>query len=255
MITGASMGIGRAVAYELAAKGNNLLLVARSRDKLDSLASELKLSNAVDVRIVVEDLSDRESAPRIFQYCQDQSIRVDCMINCAGFSYAGEFAGIPLTELHQMMAVNMVSLVSLTRLFLPSMIACGRGTIINVASIGGFQGVPYLALYSATKSFVITFTEALHDEVRNSGIRTFAVCPGFIDTNFYDRAGHNRKKIILPISHTDVVVKAVSRGLKSGRIRIFPSALDWLLVFLQRFMPRIVVVKLSGFLAGAKHQL
>lgn len=251
LITGASMGIGKALACDFASKGENLVLVARSVDRLNELAGELRRSGNIDVRVFPADLAEQAGAERIFRYCTDNSLVVDTLVNCAGFSNAGSFAGMPREELRQMTMVNMVSLAEMTRLFLPVMIGRGRGTIVNIASIGGFQGVPYMGLYSATKSFVITFTEAINEEIRGTGVRIYAVCPGFIDTNFYSRAGHDRKRIVLPISRPDVVTRAVMRGMGSKSICVFPTPLDWLLVVTQRLMPRRVVIRLGGFFAGA----
>lgn len=252
LITGASMGIGKALAEDFASRGEHLVLVARSKDRLDALASELSARHGVEVRVCSEDLGSEGAPGRVFAFCREQGIEVGCLVNCAGFSFTGSFVAIPEDELRQMAMVNMVALADMTRLFLPAMIGRGRGSIVNIASLAAFQGVPGMGLYSATKSFVVTLSEAIAEEIRGSGVRVFAVCPGFIDNaNFYDRAGHDSKRILVPISAPDVVVRAVRRGLASGSTVVMPTLFDRLMVFTQRFMPRRPVVMIAGFFAGA----
>lgn len=252
LVTGASMGIGSAIATAFAAGGDNLVLVARSTGRLDELAAGLTATYGVDVRVFSADLGMPEAPGQVFDFCRSEKIEVARLVNCAGFSVAGDFSRMPPEELRQMAMVNMVSLAELTRLFLPGMIARHHGAVVNIASLGAFQGVPGMGFYSATKSFVVTLTEALAEELRGSGVRVFAVCPGFIDTDgFYARAGHDRKRIMVPVSPPGVVVRAVRRGLVSGATILVPTWFDRIMVFTQRFMPRKLVVMLAGFFAGA----
>ncbi len=252
LITGASMGIGEAIAREFAGRGHNLVLVARSADKLRALAQQLWQDWGIKVEICVEDLSDAESPARVYEFCHRQEIMVDILVNSAGLSHAGDFNDLPLGKLQEIMMVNMMAMVRLTRLFLSDMVERKKGIIINVASLGGLQGVPGLALYSATKSFVLTLTEALYVELKGKGIKVFAVCPGFVDTGFFGRAGHNAANIRLPISGIDVVVKAVLKGLKKNRIRVFPTLIDTVLAFSQRAVSRKTTIRLAGFFAAVK---
>jgi len=252
LITGASMGIGEAIAREFAGRGHNLVLVARSADKLRVLAREFRQDWGIKVEICVEDLSDAESPARVYEFCHRQGVMVDILVNCAGLSYAGDFNDLPLGKLQEIMMVNMMAMVRLTRLFLPDMVESKKGIIINVASLGGMQGVPGLALYSATKSFVLTLTEALYVELKGKGIKVFAVCPGFVDTGFLGRAGHNAANIRLPISGIDVVVNAVLKGLKKNHIWVFPTVIDKVLAFSQRAVSRKTTIRLAGFFAAVK---
>lgn len=252
LITGASMGIGEAFAREFAGRGHNIVLVARSGDKLRRLSEELRREKGVTVEVCVEDLSDAESSTRIYDFCQRQHVTVDFLVNCAGVSHAGDFEDIPLSKLQEIMMVNMIAMARLTRLFLPDMVEQKKGVVLNVASLGGLQGVPGLGLYSATKSFVMTLSEALYVELKDKGIRVFAVCPGFIDTGFFAHSGHNAVNIRLPISGIDVVVKAVIKGLNKNRIWVFPTLLDTLLAFSQRAVSRKTVIRLAGFFAAVK---
>ena len=252
LITGASMGIGEAFAGEFARRGCNLVLVARSESRLQELAQELREKRGVEVRVCIEDLSDPDSPARIAEFCSRHNLEVDLMVNCAGLSRAGDFHTIAHEKLEEIMMVNMMAMARLTRIFLPAMIERQNGGIINVASVGGLQGVPGLGLYSATKAFVITLSEALHVELKGKGVTVVAVCPGFIDTGFFEKAGHNAANIFLPISGTGVVVKAALKGLEKKRIRVFPTMLDYLLVFSQRFVSRQTVIRLAGFFAAVK---
>ncbi|NTW82047.1 MAG: SDR family oxidoreductase [Chlorobiaceae bacterium] len=250
LITGASMGIGEAFAREYARRGNDLVLVARSEDRLLVLARELRSRYGISVQVCTEDLSDAASPERIYEHCRSNGIVIDILVNCAGLSRAGEFREMPLEKLEEIVAVNMLASARLARLFLPDMNAAGSGGIINVASLGGMQGVPGLALYSATKSFMITLSEALHMEVKNHGVNVLAVCPGFIDTGFLERTGHDASVIRLPVYSADKVVRAAIKGFEKNRIRVFPTLLDALLAFSQRFVSRKVAIMLSGYFAG-----
>ncbi|HWR01978.1 MAG TPA: SDR family NAD(P)-dependent oxidoreductase [Chlorobaculum sp.] len=256
LITGASTGIGKALAADFAASGDNLVLVARSREKLEELAGELKRSHGVDVRVCSHDLGRQEGPSSVFSFCSTEGLAVDKLVNCAGFSVAGCFEAMAEEELLQMAMVNMVAVAALTRLFLPAMIARRRGAVVNIASLAAFQGVPGMAYYSGTKAFVLRLTEALTGELRGSGVRIFAVCPGFIDNDqFYNRAGHDRSRIISPISSSDVVVRAVRRGLSGSAIHVLPTFFDGIMVFSQRFLPRKQVVWVAGLFAGAKEKI
>lgn len=244
------MGIGEAFAREYARRGCNLLLVARSEDKLQELAAEFIEKHGIEARVFAADLNDAGTPSRLYGYCTDNLIDIELLVNCAGLSRAGEFLEMPLEKLGEIMTVNMTAAAGLSRLFLPGMLSARRGGIINVASLGGLQGVPGLALYSATKSFLITLSEALNVEAQKSGVKVVAVCPGFIDTGFLGRTGHDASGIRLPIYGADKVVRAAIRGLEKNRMRVFPTLVDSLLAFSQRLATRRVAVRLSGFFAG-----
>ena len=252
LITGASMGIGEAFAREFARRGHNLVLVARSGDRMQTLAEEFRRQRGVEVKVCVEDLCDAQSPARIYEFCRRQRADIDMLVNCAGLSRAGDFDDIPLEKLEQVMMVNMLAMARLTRLFLPDMVARRGGSIINVASLGALQGVSGLGLYSATKAFVVTLSEALYGELKGKGIKVIAVCPGFINTGFFERAGHNRANLRLPMSETGVVVKAAIKGLKKNSVRVFPTLIDRVLVFSQRLVSRKIVIWLAGFIAAVK---
>jgi len=253
LITGASMGIGRELALAFAAGGTDLVLVARSGEMLDLLVAELSLKHGVRVFSCPADLAEPESVALVAGYCREHGLQVTLLVNCAGISHASDFGDLPLSCLDRIMSVNMSAVARLIRHFLPGMVAARKGGIINIASLGGAQGVPGLALYSATKSFVITLSEALHGELRGSGVKVVAVCPGFISTAFMEKAGHDSRRVRLPVNDVAVVVKAVLRGYRQNRMLVYPTFLDFLLVFSQRFTSRMLSVNLSGFFAAARN--
>lgn len=249
LITGASSGIGRAFAFECARRKSNLVLVARSGQVLDGLARELASAYGIRVEVCTADLSEPDSARRVFSFCRNRSLHIGLLINSAGFGCAGEYADMPPDELESMVQVNMLSHARLIRLFVPSMLGCRKGGIINVASLGGLQGVAFLSLYSATKSFVMTLSEALHEELRGTGVRVVAVCPGYVDTGFHDRSGQDPSQSVMPVYDASRVVRAALRGLKKNRGRVFPVFSDTVLAGLQRCTPRKVVLRLAALLA------
>ena len=246
------MGIGAALAREFGGRGHHLVLVARSGEKLQDLAQELRQERGVEVEICVEDLAEAESPARVYAFCRRLHGTVDVLVNCAGLSHAGDFDDIPLPRLEEIMTVNMMAMARLTRLFLPDMVERKKGTIINIASIGGLQGVPGLGLYSATKSFIMTLSEALYVELKGKGVKVFAVCPGFVDTGFFARAGHNKANLRLPMSGIDVVVKATMKGLKKNHIWVFPTLIDTVLALSQRAVSRKTVIRLAGYFAAVR---
>ena len=173
LITGASMGIGEALAREFAIRGHNLVLIARSRGRLLTLADELRQKRGVEVEVCVEDLSDTESPGRIYEFCRLKKADIDILVNCAGISFAGDFAEMPQKKLEEIVMVNVMGTARMTRMFISDMVERKHGSIINIASLGGLQGVPGLALYSATKSFMITLSEALHEELKGAGGKSY----------------------------------------------------------------------------------
>ncbi|EAT58069.1 SDR family NAD(P)-dependent oxidoreductase [Chlorobium ferrooxidans] len=252
LITGASMGIGALFAREFAKRGRHLVLVARSAEAMHMLAEELRRSCGVRVEVFPADLRNPGSPERILEFCRLRHTEVDLLINCAGLSRAGDFDDIPPGRIDEIVMVNMMAPAKLIRLFLPDMIAGKKGGIINVASLGGFQGVPGLGLYSATKSFLITLTEALHAELKKSGISVTSVCPGFTDTAIFEHSGHNRTQIRMPVCKPEVVVEAAIKGLMKNRMLVYPTLLDRVLVYSQRVASRGIAIGLAGFFAGIR---
>lgn len=196
LITGASSGIGECFARKLAVRGTNLVLVARRGDRLDKLAEELRSSHGVEVEVIAADLTDDTQRGEVEKRLSDESNEVDLLINNAGFGSFGRFTDLPLDAEDRMVRLNMLTVLRLTHAALPNMLANGRGGILNVASLAGFQPAPGNATYSASKAFVISFTESVAEEVRGTGVKVSALCPGFTRTEFQEASvGDSLRKV------------------------------------------------------------
>ena len=182
LITGASAGIGAAMARELAAGGTNLVLTARRRDRLAGLAGELAAKHNIRTLACVADLSQPQGPQQIFSFTEEKNITIDLLVNNAGFGAYGEFSKVGLDRLIEMTYVNVTAVVHVTHLFLPGMIQRGSGDILIVASTAAFQPVPYITTYAATKTFDLHFAEGLAEEVRQYGVRVCALCPCSTET-------------------------------------------------------------------------
>jgi len=188
LITGASSGIGKAFAEELAARETNLVLVARSEDKLNQLAKKFKEKYQVKVDVIAKDLTEPNAAAAVFDAIQSKGLTIDLLINNAGFGSYGDFAESDRERQVKIVQLNILALVDLTHKFLPIMRQRRSGSIINVSSITGFQPIPYLSVYAASKAFILSFSQALWAENRQYGVRVLVTCPGPIETNFFTEA-------------------------------------------------------------------
>jgi uncharacterized protein len=245
LITGASSGIGEVFARKLAARGQNVLLVARSEDKLITLCNELGRSNSIRAQYVALDLSQPESPARLFEEVEKRALSVDMLINNAGFGSMGEFSKLELARELNMIDLNIKSLVELTHRFLAPMLERKQGTIINVASTAGFQPVPFMATYAATKAFVLSFSEALWEENRPHGVHIMALCPGVTDTNFFE-AAHGHKPPARVSQTPEDVVEAALRGLNRKKSHVISGWTNLLMVESERLAPRSLVTRLAG---------
>ena len=245
LITGASSGIGEVFARKLAARGNNLLLVARSEDKLITLCNELGRSKSIRAQYVTLDLSERDAPARLFAEAQNRGLEIDFLINNAGFGSMGEFTKLDLDHELNMIELNVRSLVELTHGFLVPMRERKRGSIINVASTAGFQPVPFMATYAATKAFVLSFSEALAEENRPFGIKIMALCPGVTETNFFEAAKIQRPPA--RIAQTpEAVVDTALRALARGKSSVISGWTNFIMVQSERLTPRSVVTRIAG---------
>ena len=244
LVTGASFGIGEAFAYYLASLGANLILTARSTDKLKQLADELKQKYAVSVQVFPADLVDSNSPKLIYEQVKAAGLSVDLLINNAGFGKWAFFHAVDIEEYQQMLSVNINALVRLTYLFLPDMLARGNGGVINVASTAAFQPVPYIAVYSASKSFVLNFTEALAGEYSEKGLRFLALCPGSTDTNFMSIANPEIDTSDERFATPEAVVRSGINAYINGRKYHVPGLMNYLLSLLPRIFPRAVAIRI-----------
>lgn len=253
LITGASSGIGAAFALTLAERGHDLILVARSKDKLDALAARISADSGRTVTVIAADLGLSSSGAALAQKVASLKLSVDLLINNAGFGAAGAFARQAPQRDAEMIALNCASVVDLAHAFLPAMIERGHGGIINVASMAGFQPTPFMAIYGATKAFVLSFTESLWAELRNSGVKVTALCPGPVDTPFFEATGTPGLRNSVPkpfMMQVRPVVEAALAALEAGRPVCIPGAPNRALAQLPRFLTRSFMARMSAKVMG-----
>lgn len=245
LITGASSGIGEVFARKLAARGQNLLLVARSEDKLMTLCNELGRANSIRAQYFAMDISLPDAPVRLFEETQSRGLTIDFLINNAGFGSVGDFSGLDLARELNMIDLNVHSLVELTNRFLVPMRERKSGAIINVASTAAFQPVPYMATYAATKAFVLSFTEALWEENRAFGIKVMALCPGVTETGFFAAAKMDKPPGRVSQTPEEVVDTAL-RGLSRGRSHIISGLPNYVMIQAERLAPRSLLARVAG---------
>ncbi|HEV2276502.1 MAG TPA: SDR family oxidoreductase, partial [Acidobacteriaceae bacterium] len=230
LVTGASAGIGEAIARELAEAGAHLILTARRAERLQALAEELGAKHSIQTQVVIADLREQEAPRRIFEATEGAGRTVDLLVNNAGFGEYGEFLHSNLDHQLSMVQVNCTAVVHLTRLFLPVMVSRARGDVMIVASTASFQPVPYLATYAATKVFDRFLAETLAGEVKRYGVRVSALCPGPTESEFSQVAGARTLESRKSQNAKEVAVRGLetlARGKPSvipywgGRIQVF----------------------------------
>lgn len=247
LVTGASAGIGKALAEELARGGTNLVLTARRRDRLDSLAQQLSAEYKIQTKIFLADLVQPDAPQKIFQFTKDEGLEVDLLINNAGFGAYGEFHSVELHRLVDMVQVNCSAVVHLTRLFLPEMVARRRGDILILASTASFQGVPYISTYAATKAFDLIFAEGLAEETKPYGVRVCALCPGSTESEFADVAGQT--EVAAAKRHRETAEKVARVGLRAlaaGKSYVISGVGNYLGAQSQRLVPRRLVTSVAA---------
>ena len=249
LITGASSGIGREFALLFAMHRYNLVIVARSEDALSALADQLRTRYGITVFVIVEDLSCNGAAERVHANVMQKGIEVDVLINNAGFGDYGALTEADPQKTSQMMQLNMVTLTELTKLFLSEMKARSDGKILNVASTAAFQPGPYMAVYFATKAYVLSFSEALHAELDGSGVSVTTLCPGPTRTGFEDRASERGIGFFTSgTMQADDVARIGYRALMAGKAIAVCGVKNKLLVWSTRFVPRAFVRRIMKYL-------
>ena len=245
LITGASSGIGEAFAKALAARGIDLILVARSEDKLRSLAKQIHEVHSRRVEVVTADLSTAGAADKVFAAAKALDMPVDLLVNNAGFGTSGSFYKLDAARERQEILLNAAGVVDMSRAFLPAMVEERRGAIVNVASMAAFQPMPYMAVYAATKAFVLAFSEGLRGEVAGKGIDVLCVCPGPVDTPFFEATGNPKLRNTVPkftmMTAEDVVTSSL-RALKAGQSVVVPGVGNKLLAATTRLTPHWLLV-------------
>jgi short-subunit dehydrogenase len=255
LITGSSNGIGYELAKVLAQKDNNLVLVARSKDKLDELKNELEKSHNIWVYTIGKDLSLPGAASEVYDELKTKSITIDYLVNNAGFGDFGLFAQSDWNKQEQMINLNVTALAHFTRLFLPDMIRRGGGKILNVASTASFQPGPTMSVYFATKAFVLSFSEAVNNEVREHGITVTALCPGATQSGFQAAASMQDSKLFagnnFPTSRE--VAEFGYRAMMKGKAVAIHGFKNSIMANSVRFAPRSLVVKIARQIQAKKY--
>jgi short-subunit dehydrogenase len=249
LVTGASAGLGAELARLFAVDGHDVVLVARRRDKLEALGAELETNHGVRTVALPEDLGDREAPARIFREVEKRGIAVEFLVNNAGFGSNGAFADLDLVRELEMVQVNVVALVHLTRLLLPGMMARRGGKILNLGSTAGFLPGPFMADYYASKAFVNSFSQALSHELRGTGITVTVSCPGPTATEFAQVAGNDKSGLFKAgaMGATEVAAHAYRAMMRGTRMAI-PGFRNKLLKQSLRLAPASVLIGIAGSL-------
>lgn len=245
LVTGASSGIGRELARVFARSGWNLVLVARSEAQLEELARELRQAHGVTALVVVADLSRDGAAATVFSTVTDRAVQVDALVNNAGIATHGLFADIPAEDELEAIHLNVIALTHLVKLFLPAMLARKNGYILNVAATAGFQPGPLMAVYFATKAYVLSLTEALANELSGSGISVTALCPGPTETGFQAKASLPVTRLFRDGAMSPALVaQAGYDALMSRRTIMIPGFWNRIMTFSVRISPRWLVAQI-----------
>jgi len=245
LVTGASAGIGKALAAKLAEGGTNLVLTARRKERLESLAAEFSSRNKVKVEVVAADLAQPEAPEQLFQFTRAKDLQIDLLVNNAGFGQYGEFRTVDVSRLLEMIQVNCSAVLHLTRLCLPDMVARKSGDVLIVSSVAGFQAVPYVATYAATKAFDLFLAEGLAEEMKPHGVRVCALCPGTTESEFHELAGHpahskGREQT------AELVAQNGLKALAAGKSYVISGFGNYLGVHGQRLAPRRLVTGIAA---------
>ena len=244
LVTGASAGIGVALAEELAAGGTNLVLTARRKNRLDALAQRLATTYKIQTQVFQADLADPAGPERVFGFTRNAGIEVDLLINNAGFGKYGKFHSVAKEPLLEMVQVNCSAVVHLTHLFVQGMVARRRGDILILASTASFQAVPYISTYAATKAFDLLFAEGIAEELQPYGIRVCALCPGSTESEFHVVAGQDRF-----IHRAETAQKVARTGLKAlagGKSYVISGLGNYLGAHGERLVPRRFVTRTAA---------
>jgi uncharacterized protein len=249
LVTGASAGIGWALAEQLAAGGANLVLTARRTDRLQKLAAELTAKHGAQVEVFAADLARPEAAAEIHAFTEGRRIDVEVLVNNAGFGAYGYTHDIEETRLVDMVEVNCAAVVRLTRAYLPRMVERRHGDILIVASTAAFQAVPFISAYAATKAFDLLFSEGLAEEVRGLGLHVCALCPGSTTTEF-QQVAHQPDRAFRFAEPADKVARVGLEGLARGKTCVISGGRNRWMVFAERLAPRSFVAKMAAKVMG-----
>ncbi len=248
LITGASRGLGAAFARHLAATGRPLILVARDLERLEALRAEIATHPAADIQLIRMDLTQPDAAQALHDTCRRQGWTVSQLINNAGFGRFGDFLAHPVSDYDHMIRLNATLPVELTHRFLPELVLQPGASLINVASMAGFQPTPYLAVYGATKAFVIAFSQALAAEYAGAGLRVLTLCPGATRTEFFHAAGQGEllTSASMALQSADAVVDCALAALNQGAGLVVPGWKNRLMAGMVKWVPQRWSLPLSA---------
>ena len=249
LITGASKGIGKSIVLQLAANKKDLLLIARSEQQLQELATDVQKKYGIKAYYLSMDLSRQEASRHVFNWCSENGYDVDMLINNAGYGLSGSFERYTLEEHVNMMQLNMNVVVEMTYLFLPQLKKQSKAYILNIASSAAYQAIPYLSLYAASKSFVLQFSRGLHHELKKTNVSVTCVNPGATDTAFVDRANVGTKGLELAKKFNmrpDEVAKIALDGMYKGKTEVITGFLNKLGAALAWLLPKKTIEKASA---------
>jgi uncharacterized protein len=256
LITGSSAGIGAAMADVFARHGHDLILVARRRDKLETLAAEIERTYRVKVACFSEDLADAQGPKRLFDAVSAQGLEVGNLVNNAGVGLYGKFATTDLDAELKMIQLNVTSVVELTKRFLPGMVHRRSGKILNVASTAAFVPGPWMSIYYATKAFVLSFSEAIDYELKPGGITVTTLCPGPTESEFKVRAGSQRSRLFEAfLMDAPTVARAGYDGMMAGKTLVIPGIRNKLIPVAARVIPRSMIATMSHKAARPSEKL
>lgn len=244
LITGASKGIGKAIAQQLAARKIDLLLIARSAEKLEQVAKELSEKYGVKTVFMAIDLSEENAAQTIFNWCLENNYTVNILVNNAGYGLSGNFDKYTLAENQNMLRLNMLTPVALTQLFLPQLLSQPKAYILNTASSAAYQSVPGLSLYAASKAFLLSFSRGLHQELKHKTVSVTCVSPGATDTDFVVRAqlGAKGLKAANQVNMTpEAVAKIAVKAMFNKKPEVIVGTINKLGAFLSWLLPKVLV--------------
>lgn len=247
LVTGASRGIGLELARQFARHGYSILITATSETELGSAAENIRSEFGVPVRFIAANLLDAEAPKKMHAALKKEGVVIDILINNVGLGHHGNFVGQPIENDVEMVRVNIEALLRVTKAFLPEMVARRSGRILNTASIAGFMPAPQMAVYHATKAFVLSFTEALAEELKDSGVTVTALCPGSTDTEFFSRSeaidtvAFQKGQVMSP----QEVAKGGYEALMTGDRVYVAGGMNKAMVFMRRLMPDSVMMKMT----------
>jgi len=241
LITGASSGIGQCFAENLDKLGANLILTARSSDKLEDMAS--KMTNAI---VIPGDLSKEDFSNELYNQVKNKGIKVDILINNAGFGYSGKFLDTSMENYKEMINVNICSLIHLTHLFLKDMVERKGCGIINISSLASFQPIPYFSIYAATKAFVTSFTQSIYEEYRDTNVKILGVCPGYTKTNFNKRAHMSSQPVAGYLMSSQEVVDESLKAYQKGKFLIINGKINRFAKFFTSLIPKRWGLKMAS---------